>query len=270
MRTLLSLLLLALATSAGAHVRHGQGQLVSLDVIDRETGQTLPNWRHAGDSWIAGAPGHRYAVRLTNRSGQRVLAVLSVDGVNAVSGETASPQQTGYVLEPYQSTEIAGWRKDLSQVAAFEFTSLSNSYAARTGRPSDVGVIGIAVFREKPRWRTHDHEIGAMHERRLGAGRQSAERSAAPAGAPSARDEGLAKSMPAPMPQESLGTGHGQREYSSARQVNFERAHASPDELVSLRYDSWNNLVAMGVIARPLPPHRRQPQAFPAGFVPDP
>lgn len=264
MRTLLALLLLAVASLAGAHARHASNPLVSLDVIDRDTGQTLPNWQHDGDAWIAGTPGHRYAVRLTNRSGERVLAVLSVDGVNAVSGETASPQQTGYVLEPYQSTEVAGWRKSLSQVAAFEFTALSNSYAARTGRADDVGVIGIAVFREKVRWTAPLPQMGGAMERE----RREAS-SADGAAAPQARSEGYAKAMPAPA--ESLGTGHGASEYSSARQVGFERASVSPAQVSTLRYDSERNLVATGVIVRPVPPRwGRKPQAFPVGFVPDP
>ena len=268
-------LVLLLALAAAGSARAGHGHLVSLDVFDRDTGQTLPTYRHGGDTWVPGMPGHRYAVRLSNRSGQRVLAVLSVDGVNAVSGETASPQQTGYVLEPYQSTEIAGWRKDLSQIAAFEFTALSNSYAARTGRPNDVGVIGVAVFREKgPRHRHDQQQLGALQrERSNDAEAKSADAGAGRTAAPAARNEGYADAMRAPSPapvQESLGTGHGAREYSSARQVVFERATASPDEVTSVRYDSQPNLVAMGVIARPVPAWRRSPQALPAGFVPDP
>ena len=39
--------------------------------------------------------------------------MTSVDGVNVVSGETASPSQSGYVLDPYESVEISGWRKSL-------------------------------------------------------------------------------------------------------------------------------------------------------------
>ena len=264
MRKYLALLLFAVASVAGAHARHASDPLVRIDVIDRDTGQTLPNWQHEGDAWIAGTPGHRYAVRLSNRSGERVLAVLSVDGVNAVSGESASPQQTGYVLEPYQSTEVAGWRKSLSQVSAFEFTALSASYAARTGRPDDVGVIGIAVFREKVRWTppSPPPQVG-------GAMARERRSSADAAAAPQSRAESHAKAMPAPA--ESLGTGHGAREHSWARQVGFERASVSPAQLTSLRYDSERNLVAMGVIVRPVPPRwGRAPRAFPAGFVPDP
>src|SRR3546814_3611922 len=122
---------------------------VEVAVVDRDDGRWLPQYRHRGDRWLAGVPGHRYAVRLTNTSGERVLVVLSVDGVNAVTGEDADPSQAGYVLAPWQSTEIDGWRKSLDEVARFRFTDLPDSYAARPGRPGNVGVIGIAVFRER-------------------------------------------------------------------------------------------------------------------------
>ncbi|NUO74552.1 MAG: hypothetical protein HOQ32_00915, partial [Lysobacter sp.] len=122
--------------------------LVDVAVIDRDAGDWLPSYPHRGQQWIAGTPGHRYAVRLTNTSAQRVLVVLSVDGVNAVTGQNAHPSQAGYVLEPWQSTEINGWRKSMEDVAQFVFTDLPDSYAARTGRPDNVGVIGVAVFEE--------------------------------------------------------------------------------------------------------------------------
>jgi hypothetical protein len=66
---------------------------------------------------------------------------------------------------------------------------------------------------------------------------------------------------------EKLGTGHGEREYSPTTQTTFERASSQPAEIVQVRYDSYANLVAAGVIGRPQPP--ALPQPFP-GFVPDP
>ena len=143
------LVLAALATSACASP--DARPLVDIDILDRDTGQVLPQAHARGQDWIPGDPGHRYSVRLTNTSGERVLVVLSVDGVNAVTGETASPAQAGYVLAPWQSAEIAGWRKSLGEIARFYFTDLPDSYAARSGRPDNVGVIGIAVFRERAR-----------------------------------------------------------------------------------------------------------------------
>src|SRR5688500_17292898 len=138
--------LLALAALAGCARAE---PLVSVSVLDLDRGETMPRWPHRGRDYIEGRPGHRYAVVLQNLTGERVLAVLSVDGVNAISGETAGTRQSGYVLDPWQRLEIRGWRKNLSEIAEFHFTSLGDSYAARTGRPGNVGVIGVAAFRER-------------------------------------------------------------------------------------------------------------------------
>ncbi len=128
-----------------------QSGLVQVDVYNRTTGAALPIYPNGGRNWIEGVPGQEYAVRIRNLTGARVLVVTSVDGVNVISGDTASPSQSGYVLDAYGSVEIAGWRKSMSRTAAFYFTDLGDSYAARTGRPANVGVIGVAVFQEKAR-----------------------------------------------------------------------------------------------------------------------
>ena len=245
--------------------------LVNVDVVDRDTGQWLPETPHRGDTWVAGTPGHRYAVRLTNTSSERVLVVLSVDGVNAVTGETAHPSQAGYVLAPWQSTEIAGWRKSMEDIAQFVFTDLPDSYAARTGRPDNVGVIGVAVFREARPVR-HDYPAGppiaresAARDEAHGATRErNAAKATAPAAAESSADGGVA--------QQRIGTGHGQREWAPVGRTGFVRASNRPAQVAELRYDDVDNLVAMGVLSRPYYqryPYPR-PSAFPDGFVADP
>jgi len=143
-RFLAGLLLWAMAASAGA-----AGNLVEVTVHDRAERRTLPVHFHEGRHYVVGKPGNEYHVRVRNRTGGDILSVVSVDGVNAVSGETAAWHQTGYILGPQQGFDIKGWRKSLERVAAFFFTEHPNSYAARTGRPDDVGVIGVAVFRRK-------------------------------------------------------------------------------------------------------------------------
>jgi len=125
------------------------GRLADVHVIDRDSGETLPIYRHRGEHWVAGRPGARYAISVRNAQPNRLMGVVSVDSVNVVSGETAAWHQTGYVLGPWQQYDITGWRKSDHEVAAFHFTALPASYAARTGRPAHVGVIGVALFREK-------------------------------------------------------------------------------------------------------------------------
>ena len=52
--------------------------------------------------------------------------------------------------EPLSSVQIDGWRTSQSSIAAFRFSSVEDSYASRTGRGRDVGVIGFAFFSEAP------------------------------------------------------------------------------------------------------------------------
>ena len=142
-------LTISLAGGAGcdAHaVRCGPAEVA---IIDRDTGAALATHAFRGEYWVAGRPGARYAVEIRNRTGERLLAVASVDGINVISGETAAWNQTGYVFAPWERYDITGWRKSDSEVAAFTFTASPNSYAERTGRPANVGVIGVALFQER-------------------------------------------------------------------------------------------------------------------------
>jgi hypothetical protein len=235
-------------------------QLARVEIFDRTAGFTLPVHVHRNRLYVVGEPGHQYEVRLDNRTSERLLAVTSVDGVNVISGKTAAQQQSGYVLDAGDGVNIEGWRKSLDEVATFYFTRLSDSYAARTGRPENVGVIGVAVFRERrPCCRYPPFE-----ERDRVSPQSSAERAAAP---PAAADESLARRE-----QDKLGTGHGHRETSRAEYVDFQRASSAPAETIAIYYDSRENLVARGVI----PNSRRHagrddPNPFPDGmFAPDP
>jgi hypothetical protein len=271
-----------------------------MTVVDRDSNQVLPVYRKDGRVYVAGRPAARYSIRLNNRSDARVLVVVSVDGVNVISGQTAAWGQRGYVLSPRRSYDIAGWRKSDAEIAAFEFAALSESYAAQTGRPGNVGVIGMAVFLEKPAppppialsQSGLDERFKAM-----GLGRPmtlvpapEARAAAAPPAGPVLADAatGAAKSAarqdaaganslaaPAPVraaePGERLGTAHGQREASQVQSVAFERASSTPVAVVEFVYDSYPRLVAAGVIPQPT----AQVRAFPGspdgrGYVADP
>lgn len=245
--------------------------VASVDVYDRSEGVVLETYRHRGRKYVVGQPGNEYAIRIRNTTGGRVLAVVSVDGVNVVTGETASPEQSGYVLEPGGYVNIEGWRKSLDRTAAFYFSDPGDAYATRTGRPDDLGVIGVALFREReyvPRYYEREKVAPPAPDAGRAAPAPAAAESAAQDAAMS-RERRSVMSAPAMEPQ--LGTGHGRSEYSPVEHVQFERASRRPDERIVIRYDRRENLVAMGV----LPAYRhpwREPNPFPGslGFVPDP
>lgn len=274
---------MAVALAVGAEPAAAMGRLGTLDVISRTDGQMLPVYPKDGRNWVVGNPGQEYSLRFCNATGGRVLAVLSVDGVNAVTGDTASPAQSGYVMNPYECADIHGWRKNLSRTAAFYFTELPDAYATRTGRPENVGVIGVAVFRERQPpvvWKDMPGKIASESRRDTPAPRQEAaaaggidadSRASADSFKPQEDAGRMAQAAPAPMPMSKLGTGHGRSEQSYAQVVRFERESPTPNETIAIHYDRRENLVALGIL--PPPVIARTPNPFPAWtprFVPDP
>ena len=310
---------------AGAASVHADTDPVDLTVVNRETGQPLRVWRHHGRLFVAGEPGVRYSLRVTNHTDGRVLVVMSVDGVNILTGETANYDQRGYVFKPYESYDVTGWRKSNAEVAAFTFAPLPQSYAARTGRPGDVGVVGMAVFSEKvavsvpePRF-PEPHDPVFRPEGRDGGGSNTygalnapGSRRAAPPPPPlpiPPAPHAFSQAAPAPPPppsevvvtaqrrgpsavaafsgksalasdalarrqDEKLGTAHGAREWSVVNLTSFERATPYPLSLRRIEYDTYDHLVASGVIPRWRNAEHR-PRPFPSepdgeGYVPDP
>jgi hypothetical protein len=235
--------------------------LADVSIIDRDSGVVLDTHYYHGEYWVAGRPGGRYAIEIHNQLGERLLAVTSVDGVNVVSGETAAWDQGGYVFGPGDRYQITGWRKSDAEVAAFTFTDLANSYAARTGRPANVGVIGVAVFRERQPPPIDQPIIGGQNSSRSDAARAAESGAMSP---PSA--------LAAPQPRAKLGTGHGEREYSYVDHTEFLRLQKQPNQVIRIHYDSLDNLFAMGIVPRPRPmPPVADP--FPGSrgqYVPDP
>jgi hypothetical protein len=282
-----------LALSALALPAHAIGRLADVTVIDRASGATLPLYYHRGEYWVAGQYGARYAIAVRNKLGERVLAVTAVDGVNVLSGETAAWDQTGYVFSPWQQYQVTGWRKSNSEVAAFEFSVLGDSYAGRTGRPANVGMIGVALFREQqpepvaqapvyssPAQRRSEREADEPASLRSASSAPAApapealaERTTGGAQASASAEGMLRKALPSPLPAPKLGTGHGTRESSLVSHTSFARLQAQPDEVIRIRYDSRENLIAAGVIREPVarnPIPDPFPQSGSTAYVPDP
>jgi hypothetical protein len=287
-------ILMALAMTCEAQ---GMGSMADIVVIDRESGAVLSPHFYRGEYWVAGSPGARYAIEIRNRIGERVLAVTSVDGVNVISGATAGWDQTGYVFSPGESYQITGWRKTDAEVAAFTFTASPNSYAERTGRPANVGVIGVAIFRERAAQPIQGRPMIGQSPSRLEAPRAFESGSAPPsdsaAKAPAATGSNFAataedraansaaaaegkvapSNLASAIPAPKLGTGHGEREYSYVNHTEFSRMQKQPNEVIRIRYDSLDNLLAIGIIKRPRPATPAV-NPFPAApeqqYVPDP
>lgn len=157
-RPLLSALLLgAFACAPPPASAHPQGRHADyvVDVLNAR-GKRLPSYHHGGQTFVLGRYGQRYSVRVRNQTGRRVEAVVTVDGRDVISGSEGDyTAQRGYVIDPHGSVEIDGFRRSTETVAAFRFTQPSDAYSSRMGTPQHVGVIGVALFRERARRHVH-------------------------------------------------------------------------------------------------------------------
>jgi hypothetical protein len=214
-----------------------------IELVD-DAMQPLPVFAHQGRRYVLGATDSRYLVRIVNPTPVRVEAVVSVDGLDAIDGRPANLSKRGYLIAPYGEVTIDGWRTSLDAVAAFRFSSVRDSYAGRTGHDRNVGVIGVAFFRERPR---------VVWQPPATAGRAAsapASPSAADAEGAASKGAGVAPSARAES-RPGLGTQFGEAHTSYVEEVTFERADASPMMTSELRYDDRDGLVARGIVVAP-------------------
>ena len=274
---------LVLATLAAPVLAYGASPALcrAVDVYDRTIGSPLPVYEKDGRRYVVGTPGNEYAVRIRNCTGRRILAVTSVDGVNAITGETASPDQSGLrdrALGQRRNRRLAqehgAHRRVLlhgprQQLRCAHGTPVRRRRHRRRGvrRTPRAGRPNAATDRGRAQGRARDARgstgCRAWAARNV-ADAQEAERASPEAAAPSASFNGV--------PLAKLGTGHGRSESSHARRVSFVRATAAPAQVLSIQYDRHENLAALGVVPqRPAHVARHHPRPFPGlRFAPDP
>lgn len=232
-------------------------------------GRPARTFAHRGETWVLGRLGDRYTLRVENRSDRRVEAVVSVDGRDVIDGRPGDfRSRRGYLVPAGGSVDIDGWRISHAEAAAFRFSSVADSYAGRTGSAREVGVIGVALFRERPapvvrvprplqpRWRLDPYDPPATDDAGGGSGGAGHDRSgAAPAPAPSAESSAPSAELraspdePARQKRPGLGTEFGEAVSSAVEEVEFEReSPARPAALLGLRYNDRPGLIALGVI----------------------
>jgi len=113
-------------------------------------GAPARTFEHAGETYVLGQEGSRYVLRVHNRSGHRIEAVVAVDGLDVIDGKPGDfANKRGYLVDAYGHVDIDGWRLSNHEAAAFRFAPIGESYAAKTGSARNVGVIGVAVFPER-------------------------------------------------------------------------------------------------------------------------
>jgi hypothetical protein len=259
--------LMAGAALAGPALAHPQGlpetpaALVAVSVeLDGRPAPLFPAPDGSGRYYVEARRGCRYSVALANRTGERVGVVLTVDGLNAISGERDAGRGRMYVLDPWQRTTVQGWRTSLQEVRQFTFVDERASYAARSGKANEkMGWIEIAAYRERrafaqwaprqerPQSRGPIESEGADTGGKAAPAENSAHDSAE-AAAPTLSGGARARAYP--------GTGWGQRTQDPVVLVTFD-PESEPSERVTLRYEYRPALVALGVLPHAVPPRNR-------------
>ena len=267
----------AVPQHAASQVLRSQAGAYELEVL--VDGVAARTFSHDGETHVLGQQGSRYVLRVHNRSGRRIEAVVSVDGLDVIDGKAGDfANKRGYLVDAHGYVDIDGWRLSNREAAAFRFAPVGESYAAKTGSARNVGVIGVAVFPEllvqKPRpvlvpqtpywqqpadpWSSRDSNGLGRAEAKAGAAQESeaAPRAAAPAqssgsASPNKKadaDDALAAHGSLRRSRSGLGTEFGEAVSSEIRQVAFVRAHASrPAALLGARYNDRDGLYALGI-----------------------
>jgi hypothetical protein len=260
-----------------------------------QNGRVLRVHHHNGQQYAEAPESGEYEIRLTNTSPAKRMAVVSVDGVNVIDGKTAGMDGSGYVLNPWQSTTIKGFLRGSTECARFTFAASEGSYAAQTGRGTkNTGVIGVAVFDEKPRpvvftppvvitevHHHHHHPTYRGSGMWYGTGTTSGQVFGS---CSDVSDDNLTISScsedPQPKPLSyrtrgtksaavrsaapDLGTAYGRAEAFYTTTTTFERATTVPALVVTLRYGVADKLREWGVPVDAVTVSPPAPCAFPA------
>lgn len=253
-----------------------QSSNFGLDVLVH--GSSAKQYFHDSKFYVEGRQGSEFTVSLSNNTGKRVLAVLTVDGLSVIDGKDGSFKSQGYILDPWQLVKVPGWRLNDKKVAAFEFTRSDKSYASSKGKGINSGVIGCAFYYEKE-WPTvtltksPDYwpfkpkqepwvPNGSGHSPHWYSSSGSTGMNVNTSNSYAAQSTGTSSSFSLPLSVRSgsLGTGFGEEKQHKVIKSGFERSSDAPAEILTVYYDSGEGLTKRGIdlsgnieIASPFP-----------------
>ncbi len=246
-----------------------------------QSGRVLRQHLHKGETFVEAPPEGDYVIRLHNNHHKRREAVVSVDGINVIDGKDAGFSGTGYIIGPWQTVDIPGWRRDDKKVAAFKFDErvevqvpvLSNvehhyHYSGfRSPWYSFWGGFGnTGPFNPAPSGGTYCSTLGAELGAQASASFSGSTVVTNNSSIPSTKSVST-KSLKSPSVTRSVkdvGTAYGQETSFFTTTVDFARATSAPMLVAELRYATRERLKSWGVkLDQENTPFAR-PSAFPA------
>jgi hypothetical protein len=245
-------------------------------------GRPLMEYAARGRRYVEALENAEYELRIHNPTGSRVAVALAVDGLNSIDARhTSAWDAHKWVIEPYGTIHVRGWQMSSENARRFYFTTERDSYAAKLGQASNLGLITAVFFRER-------RPIAIMpvtpSERRppyKEEDRTRDQRAAPEAGTAgeSSRNEGgrdapkSARAYPPP-DDESAATGIGRSVRNDVQWIRMD-LDSRPAGEISIRYEYRASLVRLGIIPRDYPrpnvlDRRERAQGFEPRYCPQP
>jgi len=250
--------------------------LYHVDILVNDKPITV--YRHQGDQFVEGRPKSSYKIRIRNDSYSRVKAVISVDGLNVITGEPAAKDGKGYIINAKSSIIIDGWRTSDSTVAEFVFGDKKSSYSEKTGNgTTNTGVVAVAIYEEEVVYRYPSTQIvykyyddtnyrlywnnrviyqqSNSEPMTMSYSQAMAQSSLEPAkSALRASSASVAESL------NNIATQMGEEIKSEVREVSF-KPKSTTNAVIVLYYDDRKGLEARGIV---VDPRKAKPDPFPA------
>ncbi|MBA3241375.1 MAG: hypothetical protein H0T60_09155 [Acidobacteria bacterium] len=221
-------------------------------------GRTLEEYPARGRRYVEATEGSEYELLVRNPLPVRVAVALSVDGLNTIDARRSSSWDSSkWLIEPYQSIRINGWQTSSSRARRFYFTTERDSYAAKLGRKSDLGVITAVFYRENtprtppvvpPIYRDEDNGGTRPRTEEQKSADSSARKDRAESAARGARPP--AATMQSEDEYAATGIGRAVEHQVSFVNLDLERRPAAE---VTLRYEYRAALYKLGVLPLPRP-----------------
>ena len=215
-------------------------------------GQPLEQYEARGRTYVEAIEGNEYTLRVRNPFPFRVAVALSVDGLNTIDARhTSAWEASKWVIGPYQTIDISGWQVSSERARHFYFTTERDSYGAKLGQTTNLGVIAAVFFRERQPIPVQVTPPRPPRPVRPYEDNGSGESRGSDAPAASARKESTAQSYPAP-DDESAATGIGRSVSNDVRWVNMQLEQRPASE-VTIRYEYYQGLVRLGILPHAYP-----------------
>jgi len=245
-------------------------------------GHPVKEYYKDGKTYIEGRKGIEFSLKIKNNGYKRILAVPTIDGLSVLNGKEASYNSPGYIIDGYDSIVIEGWRTSKSEIAKFYFTNPEDSYSKRTGKKDNLGVIGVAIFKERESiYRTFINEYQEQYFFegskiwpwwREGSDNWTLTNTSQSTLSLNSDNTNLSKSFNkincASNVSQDIGTGFGKNKESQVTTVEFNREDNS-DAVFTIFYNIRKQLEKIGVDFNERPKYAA-PQAFPNGFCEPP